>query len=204
MYNIAPYNNVSHQAVIEFIQQNPFGIITNTSADFPVATHFPFLVEVVDDKILLSGHFMRKTNHHLSFEKNNKVLVIFNSPHAYIDANWYTNKGVGSTVNYLAVHAQGIIEFGNDEAAYTTFEKITNKHIKADSEAGYAQISDEYKQKMARAVAAFTITITHIDAIFKLNQSKTEEERKNIIQHLKQRQQPGDLYIADQMEKLLL
>jgi transcriptional regulator len=201
MYKVPEYTNVTQNEAIAFIKENPFGIITNSSAEFPVATHFPFLVEEIDGKVLLSGHFMRKTDHQLSFEKNNKVLIIFYSQHAYVDANWYNNKGVGSTVDYKAVHAKGILTFDDDAAALKTFEKITNKYIDANSEAGYNQITDEYKHRMMKAVAAFTIELTHIEALFKLHQGKTIEEKQNIVNQLRQRQQNGDAYIANEIEK---
>lgn len=78
MYNIPYYKAKDHQEVIDFMHANPFVTICGVDANgFPVATQVPVLLKIENDKIIISGHVMRKQDHTIAFELNNNVLVIF-------------------------------------------------------------------------------------------------------------------------------
>ncbi len=81
MYKFPYYTEQDPEKVIAFMKDYSFAMITGFGEPYPVATHIPLEIEVQEDgRILLSGHLMKKTDHHLAFEKNNNVLVIFNAP----------------------------------------------------------------------------------------------------------------------------
>jgi transcriptional regulator len=203
MYKLPHYTIDNRNTLISFAKEIPFALITGIGAEFPVATQIP--LEIIEDnyKLFLSGHLMRKTDHHLAFEKNENVLVIFNSPHAYIDANWYTEPAQGSTVNYISIHAKGKIKFTDEAGTYAAVKKITQKHIDENSAAGFKNISDEYIDAMLKAIVGFTIEVTDLQGVFKLSQNKSIHDIINIIKQLRLRNVTGDNYIAAKMEALL-
>src|SRR4051812_34065667 len=114
MYKLPYFTEENEAKVIAFMKENAFAIVTGYGEDFPVASHLPLNFEERDDKIFLTGHLMRNTDHHKAFEKNKNVLVIFNGPHCFVSADWYNNKTVGSTWNYITVHAKGKITFTDE------------------------------------------------------------------------------------------
>ena len=116
MYNIPHFKAKDHQEVLDFMQANPFVTICGVDqAGFPVATQVPVLLTIEEDKIIISGHVMRKQEHTNAFEMNNKVLVIFSGPSAFVSANWYTTKNMGSTWNYQSVQAKGSLEIKDEK-----------------------------------------------------------------------------------------
>jgi transcriptional regulator len=115
MYNPAYVKEKDKDAVVAFMRQYPFVILTGCdSNNRPVATHIPILIEEKEGKLFLYGHVQRKTDHHLALEHNPQVMAIFAGPHAYISASWYTNHQVASTWNYMSVHAAGTLRFLDD------------------------------------------------------------------------------------------
>ena len=107
MYNIPYFKAKDHQEVVDFMYANPFVTICGVDKEgFPVATQVPVLLKIEADKIIISGHVMRKQDHTNAFELNNNVLVIFSAPSAFVSASWYSIKGVASTWNYQTVHAR--------------------------------------------------------------------------------------------------
>ena len=115
MYNIPYFKANNHQQVIDFMQANPFVTICGVdSKGLPVATHIPVLMKVENDVVTISGHIMRKQDHSNAFEINKNVLVIFSAPSAFVSANWYTTKNMGSTWNYQTVHARGQLEIKDE------------------------------------------------------------------------------------------
>ncbi|MEI9934127.1 MAG: FMN-binding negative transcriptional regulator [Ferruginibacter sp.] len=111
MYKFSYFTEEDKAKVIAFMQEYSFAVITGFGEQYPVATHIPLEIEIKENKIFLSGHIMKNTDHHKAFLKNENVLVIFNGPHCYVSASWYSGRGIASTWNYMTVHAKGKISF---------------------------------------------------------------------------------------------
>src|SRR5262249_47548738 len=145
-------------AVIAFIKENSFAIITGFDEQYPVATHIPLEMEIREDgKIILSGHLMKNTDHHKAFIKNENVLAIFNGPHCYISASWYNMPAGASTWNYLTVHVKGKITFTDEAGTYNAIKALTDKYEGTATAASFASLSDDYVQRMIKAIVGFTI-----------------------------------------------
>jgi len=87
MYKFSYYREIDEKKVLEFMREQSFAMVIGMGVQFPAATQLPLEVTEENGKIWFTGHLMRNTDHHRAFEKNKNVLVIFSSPHAYIDAN---------------------------------------------------------------------------------------------------------------------
>ncbi len=203
MYKFSYFTEEDTEKVIAFMKENPFAVITGFGEQYPVASHIPLSVEVKEDgKIFFHGHLMKKTDHHLAFEKNENVLVVFNGPHTYVSAAWYTNPQVASTWNYMAVHAKGKIKFTDEEGTYQAIKNITNKYEGTESAASFDKLPKEYVMKMINAIVGFSIEVESFDNVFKLSQNHNEETRQSIAAHLQGKGDTHSMAIAKEMEKL--
>lgn len=203
MYKMPYYTGHDKQLLLHFMKEHNFAFVNGIGNEYPVATQLPLEIIEEGDQIFFSGHLMRKTDHHLAFEKNNKVLVVFHSPHSYINANWYTEPAGGSTVNYMSVHAQGIIYFLDETGTRAAVEEVTNRHIGKGTPASFENISEEYIASMVKAIVGFRIEVTSLQNVFKLSQNKTAVDHANIIKQLQERAKPGDIFIANKMKEQL-
>lgn len=202
MYKFDYYTEKDAAAIVNFMKENSFAIVTAFGENYPVATHIP--LEVTEDeagRTFLSGHIMKKTDHHKAFEKNENVLVIFNGPHAYISAGWYTTPAIASTWNYMTVHAKGKITLLDDAATYTAIKNITNKYEAPASAAAFDKMSDSYIQQMLKAIIAFKIEVFSLENTFKLSQNRDKQSAQQIIKALQQRGDDNSTMIAAEMMK---
>ncbi|UAY52458.1 FMN-binding negative transcriptional regulator [Ferruginibacter albus] len=205
MYKLPYFTEEDHASVIAFIKENPFAIITGFDEQYPVATHIPLEIQINDDgKIILSGHLMKNTDHHRSFEKNEKVLVIFNGPHCYISASWYANPAGASTWNYMTVHAKGKLQFTDEAGTYNAIKAITNKYEGIETAAAFTNLSDEYVQRMIKAIVGFTIEVESIENVFKLSQNRDKADRENIVEQLLKRNDEQSKLIAEEIKKRII
>ena len=69
MYRFDHYTEKDQQKVIDFVEENSFAFITGIGNNYPVATQIPLAVKAIEGKLFLEGHMMKKTDHHLAFEK---------------------------------------------------------------------------------------------------------------------------------------
>ena len=203
MYKFSYFTETDNEKVIAFIKENSFAVVTGFGEQYPVASHIPLETEMKDGKLFLSGHLMRNTDHHKAFEKNNHVLVIFNGPHCFVNANWYPNTNSGSTWNYMTVHAKGKIKFTGEEGAYKAVEEITKKYVGENTAASFDKLTPEYISKMTKAIVGFTIEVEQLDNVFKLSQNHDAATRTYIASKLKEKGDANSVAIAKEMEHRL-
>ena len=182
MYNIPHFKANDHQEVLDFMKAHPFVTICGVDKDgFPVATQVPVLLKIEEDKIIISGHVMRKQEHTNAFENNNKVLVIFSGPSAFVSANWYTTKNMGSTWNYQSVQAKGNLEIKDEKHLYNLLEQLT-LHFEKDpnSPTQVKNLSSEYMEQNMKAIYSFDILVYDLQHVFILSQNRDEASKANI------------------------
>jgi transcriptional regulator len=203
MYKFSYYTEQDHEKVIDFMKQNSFALITGIAEAFPVATQIPLIIKINEGKIFLEGHMMKKTDHHLAFEKNSNVLVLFTGPHCFVNANWYTDPKMGSTWNYMTVHAKGKITFMDEEGTRNAVKAISDEYAGTLSESAYDNLPATYINHMVKAIQGFTIEVEAFDNVFKLSQNRDKESQKNIIKQLRKSGDANAAAIAHEMETRL-
>ena len=202
MYQLSYFTEEDQEKVMAFMKENPFAIVTGLGDEYPVASHLPLWIEKnTEGKLFFYGHLMKKTDHHLAFEKNDQVLVIFNGPHTYVSASWYSQPQVASTWNYMAVHARGKIQFTDEEGTLHAIRSITNQYEGTDSPASFDQLPKEYVNKMLHAIVGFSIEVTSLGNVFKLSQNHTASTRESIATHLQEKGDAHSMAIAREMKE---
>lgn len=202
MYKLAHFIEKDTDKVMAFMKENAFAMVTGFGEKYPVATQVPLEIEQKDGKLFLHGHFMRKTDHHLAFEKNDNVLVLFTGPHCYVSASWYNNPQSASTWNYMTVQAKGKITFTDDAGTYEAIRFVTNKYEGADTAAAFNKMPKAYVMPLLKAIVGFCITIESFENVFKLSQNKTTSEQINIIAQLNKSGDEQAIKIAAEMVKI--
>ncbi len=202
MYSLPHFKANNQKEVIDFMHAHPFVVLCGCDeAGKPVATHVPVLFEEREGKLFLLAHIMRKQDHTIAFEQNQHVLAIFHSAHSYVSASWYEQKNIGSTWNYQAVHARGILKFLDDVALHKLLTKLTETFENNPHSPSLVKHLDEsYVTDMMKAIVAFEIEITSIEHVFKLSQNRDEKSYENIIEHLNEKDD-GAKYISQKMIK---
>ena len=182
MYDIPYFKASNHQEVLDFMQAHPFVTICGVDTNgLPVASHIPVLIKIEHDKIIISGHVMRKQDHSIAFESNKNVLVIFSAPSAFVSASWYTTKNMGSTWNYQTVHARGALEMKDEAHLRKLLTDLTLYFEKdPDSPTQVKNLSEEYMQQNMKAIYSFEIVVTQLQHVFKLSQNRDEASHTNI------------------------
>ncbi|MEX1202444.1 MAG: FMN-binding negative transcriptional regulator [Ferruginibacter sp.] len=203
MYDIGYFKTTEKEQILAFMRAHSFATVIGTEDNCIEASHLPLNISEQEEQIVFTGHLMRKTTHHLTFEKNNQVLVIFQSEPAYIHASWYENSAQASTVNYMAVHAKGTIRFGDEASTLDAIKHITATHLGNTGLGSYDQISEDYISVHVKAIVSFSIKVSALQHVFKLSQNKSQQDQKNIIAELEKRGESGDLFIAGEMKKII-
>ncbi|WDF53785.1 FMN-binding negative transcriptional regulator [Mucilaginibacter sp. KACC 22063] len=200
MYIPKHFQISDHDEAISFIKKYSFGTLVTIENALPVATHIPFTVRQDGENLILSSHLALANSQSQSLTEN-KALVIFTEPHAYISPSNYEKQQNVPTWNYIAVHAYGDITIVNDEQ-----QKLTMlEEMIASYDANYMQqwngLSMDYKLKMLKGIVAFELLVTDLQGKKKLSQNRSDQEKQNIISTLNASPHQTDWDIATYMSK---
>jgi transcriptional regulator len=173
-----------HADAIAFMRANPFAILISGTNDGPFATHLPLAIRETETGVLLRGHVAKANPHWRHLEQNPLCLTIFHGPHAYISPANYTTREVVPTWNYGAVHAYGNARvFSAPEELLGMLHELIPMFEPAYAEQ-WAELSAAYRERMLSHIVGFEISVTRIEAKFKLSQNRSRVEQANIITSL--------------------
>jgi transcriptional regulator len=187
MYTPKLYREEDRSKILEFLRENEFVTLVCYDGQRPVASHL--LVEVIEEgeRLLINGHMSRANPLWKTFESNLEVLIIFQGPHTYISPTWYNHVNV-PTWNYQAVHVYGTPRLVMDyQEAYQLLKRLVDRHEKS-GHYKMESLPEDFVEKEIRGVMAFQIEVTRIEANYKLSQNRNDEDYRNIVYHLEDRE----------------
>jgi len=179
MYIPEKFKTEDEQLIHQFIQANSFATVISNIDNKVQATHIP-IDRFQDGKYY--GH-LAKNNPLSTIGGDQEVLVVFTGPHAYISPTMYASNFNVPTWNYSAVHCYGKIHFIDDEIkVWSLFNELVEKY---EGKEGWKLPDEEKFKNLTKFIRFFEFKIENIEAKFKFNQNKSEEDIKSVITGLK-------------------
>lgn len=199
MYTPKLYREEDRSRILGFMQKNEFVTLVCHDGQSPVASHL--LVEVVEEgeRLVINGHMSRANPLWKTFVNNPEVLVIFQGPHTYISPIWYNHVNV-PTWNYQAVHVYGVPQLVTEyEEAYQLLKRLIDRHERS-GHYKMESLPQEFVEKEIKGIMAFRIAVTRIEANYKLSQNRNDEDYRNIVSHLEEREDELSHGVAEAMK----
>lgn len=167
------------------MQAHPFATLAVNGQAWPAITQVPLLMDLQNGKMVLRGHIMKKTAHHLAMQQTDKVMFLFTGAHSYVSASWYKAQAVASTWNYSAVQAQCTFSFLGDEGLMQVLSDTTALFEKDEnSPASFNKLPEAYVRQHMEAIVAFEAEVQSLKATFKWSQNREEDDYASIIRQL--------------------
>jgi transcriptional regulator len=205
MYIPQSFRENDQDLIMAYLKEHGFATLVSTEAGRPVATHLLLESRKVDEaRLILSGHMSRENLQWRTFDPSSEVLAIFQGPHSYVSAGWYSVQSA-PTWNYLSVHAYGLPRIIEDRAElYSMLKRLVDSQ-----ERGYAvdrrytieSLPDDLLQGMMNGIVGFEVAVTRIEAAAKMSQNRGARDYQNIIDELKAQEDSGSRAVADEMER---
>jgi transcriptional regulator len=202
MYVPGYSRNQNIDEVKSFIKENSFAILVSNGSNKLHATHIPLELGVNEHgKDILTGHISKANRQWKSFADNERVLVIFNGPHAYVSSSWYDHENV-PTWNYIAVHVYGTIKIIEGEKLLQALKNLVNRYEqKSVNPVSVETMSEKFLSREIKGVIGFEIEIEEIHSAYKLSQNRDEKNHSNIVSELEKRGDNHSVAIAEEMKK---
>ncbi|MBT5773389.1 MAG: FMN-binding negative transcriptional regulator [Dehalococcoidia bacterium] len=204
MYIPRHFQLEDHEAIAAVLRDHSFGTLVTTFDGEPQATHLPFVFDPDRGQYgTLVSHMARANPQWQQFARygpeGGLALAIFQGPHSYISPTWYgdTEPAV-PTWNYIAVHAYGRPLILDDPSAVRALldQLVDTNEAGLDPQWSLSSQSDEYVERMMRAIVAFEIPLERLEAKAKLSQNKSDEMRLGAADALEAQGWPDSAEIA--------
>ncbi|WP_239751237.1 FMN-binding negative transcriptional regulator [Mammaliicoccus sp. H-M34] len=200
MYIPKHYKENDIQEIKSFMLEHQFVTIITNDGDKPIATHVPINIHEKNGEIYVTGHLAKNNDQWRLLNKASNVLIIFQGPHAYISSTWYEKEDV-PTWNYQSVHVYGDSRLLSESELIEDLTYLLNKYEgHRDNGATWDNMS-ENTLKQINGIIGFEIEVKEIQAAYKLSQTRTEQDKNNIISKLKESGDHLDIAIAKIMNR---
>lgn len=170
------------ERIRSFIHAHGFATLVSQAGESPWASHLPLLFDEAPDGDRLRSHMARANEQWRHFASGREVLCIFHGPHAYISPSWYQTKIAVPTWNYAAVHAYGVPRLEDDPAFIRrVLDDTTSKYESRMEVPWKVDFPEEALAAFMKAIVAFSVRITRVEAKFKLGQNRPPEDRAGTL-----------------------
>ena len=191
------------------MKQSELATLITTTPQGLVATHLPLLLDETRGEYgTLTGHVSRANTQWRESDPEAEALIIFLGPDTYVSPNWYPAKQetgrVVPTWNYAAIHAYGRVTFFEDAERLRTVVAELTKKFEAAFPAPW-QVTDApatYIDSQLKAIVGFECQITRLEGKQKFNQNRSVEDRRGVIQGLRELKEERKVQVAELMEGL--
>jgi transcriptional regulator len=202
MYSPAHFQIEDRATLQAFMRRHSFATVVTHDGSAPFATHMPVLHHAEGGTHgTLITHMARANPQWRHFADGREVMVIFHGPHAYISPNWYETRPMVPTWNYATVHAYGVPRVIEDKVALRTMlrELVDTFEVGQPQPYGDA-LTDDYIDQLPPGIVGLEISITRLEAKFKLSQNRTPADQAGVIAALEKSADQTERELAEMMK----
>jgi len=190
-------------AIARLVLEYPFATLVTATGAEPQISHLPMLhrADPAPHGALI-GHVAR-ANPHWRLLADGPSVAVFQGPHAYVSPSWYMDPAtMVPTWNYAVVHVHGNVALVDDPATtLATVKELTLRFESGRPAPWHLQLEGARLDAMVGAIVAFRMTITRVDAKFKLSQNRGAADLDGVIAGLLEDNHPEAAATAVWMDR---
>lgn len=205
MYLPPHFTQSDPQEIESFVKAHPFATVVTMVDGQMWPTQIPLFMSHGDTVI---GHVARN-NQMWRHDTAHDVLVVFSGTDAYITPNWYKTKQltheVVPTWNYTSVCFWGTLKL-HDDAQWKRMAvgKLTQIHERMNETPWkMGDAPQDFLESQLENIIGIEISVTRTEAKWKLNQNRTDADRRGVIAGLHDRSTGHDSAISYVMQSML-
>jgi transcriptional regulator len=176
----------------DLIDSHPFGLLISLGFEGLLANGLPIVLHRRSGPLGTLQVHMARANAQWKDIDGQKVLTVFQGPHAYVSPTLYATKRetgeVVPTWNYVMIQARGVARLRTDSAwLKAQIEALTSQHER--NRAPSWAVSDAprtYIESQLHGIVGVQIEIDAIEGKWKVSQNRPEADRRGVAEGLAQ------------------
>ncbi len=186
MYTPIQFRNDDLTEIFRFCETHSFATVISGGDSGLLINHFPLLVDRSrGPKGTLIGHMARGNPQWKSWQPDTKITSVFSGPDRYISPAWYTDPVNVPTWNYAVVHMTGTARLVQDhDGIESILQALVTKYETEEGSGWKYDLPEDFRRDLTQAIVGFEISVSHIEAKFKLSQNRDDADRLRVIEAL--------------------
>lgn len=179
------FHTQTDQHNLAFARERAFGVLAVNSAEGPLLSHIPFLLDEDGDTLWL--HLVRSNPIVRALQAPQPARVAVVGSDSYVSPDWYGVDDQVPTWNYIAVHVRGQLELRPQDELHGILDRQSaffEQRLAPKSPWTSKKMSAGVMDRMKRAIVPCRMRVTGVDGTWKLNQNKPDEVRQNAADHV--------------------
>ncbi len=193
---VPPAFKTDDDTALAFAAARGFGTLVAVDQGRPIAAHLPFVLSRDGSVVSIEMHVARANPLHAIIAAAPDVLMTVMGPDTYISPDWYVSADQVPTWNYVSVHLSGtakvLPQIENldhaDRLSAQFEEKLLPKKPWVSS-----KMTAQKRVAMLHAIVGIEITVTTIEAQWKLGQHKSSADQDGVLRGLEALETPQAL-----------
>jgi transcriptional regulator len=204
MYNPPHFTSTDRSWLDWLAEHHAFGTLVSQVEGAPFATHVPVLCQRTDTQVVLTGHWARPNPQWRDIETQ-RVLFIFQGPHAYVSPRWYADSSKQvPTWNYVAAHVYGTIRTIHDADELEEIVTKLSQQFESGAPTPWTLTdSDPANRTRLRGIVGFELRSDSVQIKLKLNQNHPAANVAGAIAGLRDTGSEEAAVVATLMQKEL-
>jgi transcriptional regulator len=154
-----------------------FGVLTVATPEGVLAAHVPFLLD--GDRV--EAHLVRSNPIARALRGGVlEALLLVSGPDGYVSPDWYGEKDLVPTWNYVAVELRGALALSDEATLLAHLERVSARFEAALAPKPvwtHHKMSAGVMDRMMRSILPVEMAVAKVDSTFKLNQNRTASAR---------------------------
>ena len=185
---VPPAFKSDDDSALAFAAARGFGTLIAVDGGKPIASHLPFLLHrKADGGAWIEMHVARVNPLAEVIGRAPDVLLTVMGADTYISPDWYVSVDQVSTWNYVSVHLSGTAKTIEQTANLAHADRLSAR-FEADllpkKPWTTAKMTPARREAMLKAIIGIEITVTKIEAQWKLGQHKQPADQDGVIANL--------------------
>ena len=199
MYTPQAFDINDPATIRSFIKANGFGILISTNDGEIESTHTPMYLS--QDMTHVYGHIAKANPQWKSWPAGPTAKAIFHGPHAYVSPTDYLSSFNVPTWNYTAVSIDGPIELlPSMKEKQQVVEHLIGQYESTMENPWKLDTNNKKLMGLLEGIVCFRIQVGRIQAKFKINQNKSTEDQRHVVDQLRKRKGDMNTAVAELME----
>jgi transcriptional regulator len=203
MYVPRHFVEADQSFIRDFVRKHNFGLLVTWDGSRPLATQLLFSLRELGSEALLFGHMARSNPQWRTFEQTPEALAVFEGPHAYVSAAWYSIQSA-PTWNYVTVQMYGKARLIEDkDELYHLLKDLVDTQEEGTPEGQRYRLESmprDLMESMMNSLVGFTLTVVKTECAAKLSQNRNAKDYETIISKLTERGDPSSCEVAELMK----
>lgn len=170
--------------ILEHLKRHPLAMISAAPEGRMRVAHAPVLARDIGGGLVLDFHLSRNNALAGHIAAGFDAVAVSMGPEAYVSPDWYASDDQVPTWNYMSVEVEGVVAPLDEAGLVALLDDLS-----AQEEARLAPKTPWTRHKMSpgrfdamlRGIIGARLTVTRLEATFKLSQNKSAHDRLGVM-----------------------